>query len=676
MRKAILCAAIACLALPAFPAGISLVKTIDLGTNVPGGSGGVKDIAADASGNLYYTTYFGVTDHTIRKITNPLGAETVADWSVGPTYPTSNGSYLAIDAAGNVYLTGYTSVADAFVRKYKSDGTLDATFGVGGVVSPIQIGGVDHRPRAIFHTGAPDNKLVVASFKTAPLQLFTVDASTGALGATVVDTPGDPTENGLNNGNDIWSGIAYDPATKTLYGNAQCDLVTLTGASSTLNDLTTFNTRTFLTRHGRRNTDDNDLAFDAASGLIAYSVRQNAVSLQDQRVALYEIATGRETVVGDIPGTDNNISGYTGLAFFRSSGNLYLAATGSASKAIKIFLVDTTPAPAPSWTWEKRVDISSVLPTGARAKNIDTDSVGNIFFGAFYAPSQIYKLTDPAGSASVAVWQTDSHPSTSANVVTIDEGNNLYYASQGADAASSYIKKYNSSGSLVASFGTGGTLSPVVVNGVQVRPRSIAYAGGRLIVTPFTGAPEQIGTVDALTGADGGVAIDAPGNKADTATVGGTELWQGATYDSAANAIYGNAMGTLVKLTGASATFANLASFNTVTPVVVVKRTSSDQYWLKKDPTSRWIAFSSFREYSGTPTVFVTKTAIYEPSTGKVEFVGGPPPVGDGTINENGAPAFFTVGATQYLATLSQRDSAIDLWKYVGPASVNDWSMY
>ena len=74
--------------------------------------------------------------------------------------------------------------------------------------------------------------------------------------------------------------------------------------------------------------------------------------------------------------------------------------------------------------------------------------------------------------------------------------------------------------------------------------------------------------------------------------------------------------------------------------------------------------------------VYVVKTAIYDLTTGRVEFVGGPPPVAGGTINENGAPAFFKVGATQYLATLSQRDNAIDLWKYVGPSGVNDWSMY
>ncbi len=676
MRRAILCATIACLALPAFPAGITLVNTIDVTANVPTGSGGVKDIAADASGNLYYTTYFGVPDHTIRKVTNPLGAATVADWSVGATYPTSSGSYMAVDPAGNVYLTGYTTTADAFIRKYKSDGTLDTAFGVNGVVSPINVGGVDMRPRAIFYVGAPDNKLVVMSFKAAPLQLFTVDAVTGALGASVIATPGDPTETGLDTGNDMWGGIAYDPASKVLYGNSQCDLVTLTGPSASLGDLSTFSTTSFLTRHGRRNTDDNDLAYDATSGLIAYTVRQNASGIQDMRIALYEIATGRETIVGDIPGTVNNMSGYTGLAFFRSGGNLYLAATGNLSKAIKIFQVDTTPAPAPTWTWEKRIDITSVIPAGARAKNIDVDTAGNIFFGAYYQPSQIYKLTDPLGTPSVAVWQTDTHQSSSGNVVTVDENNNVYYCYQGADAASSYIKKYNSSGVLVSGFAAGGTLSPVIINGVQVRPRSIAYASGKLFVTPFASIPEYLGVIDATTGADGGPTVPTPGNRSDAASVTSTEMWMGVTYDAGTNAIYGNAMGSIFKATGTAASLTNLATFDTTTPLLIVKRTSSDNYWIKRDPTGRWLAFPSYREWSGTPTNYTVKTGILELSSGKIEFVGGAPGSAS-NIDENGAAAFIKAGATQYLATLSQRDNAIDIWKYVGgPAGVDEWCMY
>ncbi len=676
MRKIALCAAVAALALPAFSMDISLVKTIDLSANTPSGTGAIKDVIADVNGNLFYTTYFGDPTHTIRKITDPLGVATVTDpWSVGATYPTSSGSYLATDGAGNIYLTNYTVVADAFVRKYRPDGTLDPTFGTAGVAGPFNISGVDHRPRAITYTGAATNKLVMMSFKGAPLQLFSIDATTGAFDTGVVATPGDPTENGLNTGNDMWSGIAYDPVANALYGNSQGDLVKLTGASASLTNLATFDTTTFLTRHGRRNTDDGNLAFDATSGIIAYSARQNAAALQDQRYALYEIATGRETLVGDVPGQPNNISGYTAVEFFRSAGNLYLVAPAVSGKSLKIFAVNTTPAPAPSWVWDKRIDITPVIPTGARAKNLDADSAGNIYFSGYYAAAQIYKITNPAGAASVAVWQTDSILSSSNNVVTLDDSNNVYIGYQGADAATSYIKKYSPAGTLVAAFGTVGTLSPVVINGAGVRPRSIAYTNGKLVVSPFTGAPVQIGVIDAITGADGGVMIDSPGNQPDTASLSGTELWQGAVYDASSQTLYGNAMGSLIKITGAAPTLANLATFDTPAAVVLNKRTASDNYWLKADPTGRWIAFSSYREYTGTPINYTVKTGIIELATGKVEYVGGEPGA-NGNIDENGSPVFIKSGTTQYLATLSQRDNAVDLWRFDGTAGVNDWCMY
>ena len=676
MRKLALCAALAAFTLPAFSMDISLVKTIDLSAHTPSGTGAVKDVIADVNGNLFYTTFFGDPDHTIRKITDPLGVATVTDpWSIGATYLTSSGSYLATDGAGNIYLSNYTTVADAFVRKYKPDGTLDAAFGSGGVVGPIAIGGVDHRPRAITYTGATTNKIVAMSFKAAPYQLFSLDATTGALDANVVATPGDPTETGLNTGNDIWGGIAYDSTANALYGNSQGDLVKLTGASASLTNLSTFDTTTFLTRHGRRNTDDNNLAFDATSGIIAYSARQNATVLQDQRYALYEIATGRETLVGDVPGQPNNISGYTALALFRTAGNLYLVAPAAEGKALKIFEVNTTPAPAPSWVWDKRIDISSVIPSSARAKNLDADTAGNLYFSGYYAPTQIYKITAPAGAATVAVWQTDTIASSNNNVVTLDDSNNVYIGYQGADAATSYIKKYNSAGTLVTGFGTAGTLSPVVINVAGVRPRSIAYTNGKLLVTPFTGTPEQIGVVDAITGADGGVLIDSPGNRNDTATLASTDLWQGAVYDAPSQSLFGNAMGSLIKITGAAPTLANLTTFDTPEAVVLNKRTSSDNYWLKSDPTGRWIAFSSYREYTGTPINYTVKTGIFELATGKTEYVGGEPGA-NGNIDENGSPVFITSGATQYLATLSQRDNAVDLWRFDGPAGVNDWSIY
>ena len=50
----------------------------------------------------------------------------------------------------------------------------------------------------------------------------------------------------------------------------------------------------------------------------------------------------------------------------------------------------------------------------------------------------------------------------SGNVVTVDENNNVYYCYQGADAATSYIKKYNSSGVLVSGFAAGGTIDAIL----------------------------------------------------------------------------------------------------------------------------------------------------------------------------------------------------------------------
>ncbi len=63
---------------------------------------------------------------------------------------------------------------------------------------------------------------------------------------------------------------------------------------------------------------------------------------------------------------------------------------------------------AGGFSYEKSIDVSAVVPSGAQLKAIAADSLGNVYFTTFQSSSNyIYKITDPAGSASVAVFNQD-----------------------------------------------------------------------------------------------------------------------------------------------------------------------------------------------------------------------------------------------------------------------------
>jgi hypothetical protein len=215
----------------------------------------------------------------------------------------------------------------------------------------------------------------------------------------------------------------------------------------------------------------------------------------------------------------------------------------------------------------------------------------------------------------------------------------------------------------------------------------ISYTGvgsGRLLVTPFSAVPYVLGTIYASDGSDGGVNTTCIGDSNDDGVVNNDELWMGHYYHEASNTIYGNAMGDLIKRTGAGATLSDLSTFNTVTPVSLHRRIFTDNINLKADPLNRWIAYTAFRDAYATVGTVNDRLliAVYDLATGKEELVGSYPNANpapgpyDGYIRFGGNPAFLRISGTDYLAVTSHYTNSIEIFRYNPAAEVADWTLY
>ncbi|MEI7633970.1 MAG: hypothetical protein WCK47_06790 [bacterium] len=661
------------LATPVFAGGFTYVKSIDTSPTINDLGAQLKDIAVDASGNLHMTTFFGTDGNNyVFKVTDPMGAATVTKLT-NDAYPTDNGAGICFDKNGKFYVSVQST---GVILRYNADGTADTTWGTGGSLTVPA-------PRQISYTGDASHKLLVTQFGT-PYVVYTVDCATGEISAATATTYGDPGDNG-GQVNELFSGHVYDPATLTIYGNAQCDLSRITGAD--INDLNTFTDAAILTRHACVNVSNQGIAFDSASGLIAYTAILNsrAAPPYNAQVCVYNVATGYEIPVGaQVPGYPDYIDNFAGAAFLRAGGNLYLAAESSRDQKIQIFRYDA-PFPARKWSWLKKIDALPGIPGGGRIKDVAADSAGNLYFTSFYMPCYIQKVSNPLDASPVITqFSVDELASSSGNVLSVDGQGNVYFCYQGADGASSYITKYDSSGALAPGFGTGGKLSPVICGGAAVRPRSIALTGtGKLFVCVF-GTPYSMGIIDAATGADGGPIVSTFGDNTDVGIVNQGQVFQSAAYDAVNNAIYGNAQLDLVKMTGANATLNDLTSYNVVAgaslhrfPMTAAGPGGSDNLQLRIDPTGQWLAYSGFVDmrtggdnYNRQMFVIVRNIA-----TGNEEWVGNY--IGrDGYINFGACPCFFKVGSTQYLAATNHYGASIEIFQYDPAAGVGEWGLY
>lgn len=689
LRKSLLLTVLCALNYATFAGGFSYEKSIDVSAVVPSGAQ-LKAIAADSLGNVYFTTFQSSSNY-IYKITDPAGSASVAVFNQDGAFFNTDAACLAVDTSGNVYLSGYSATdgSDAFIRKYRSDGTLDPTFGNNGVVSPVVIGGANVRPRALAYV--PSANVLLVSIFGSPYTLGTIDCATGAGSATTIQTKGDQDDKASTAfGNDIFMGVAYDPVAQAIYGNAQCDLMKVTASGTPdLGNLSSFDTFQALTLHGRQNYSTHGLAFDPTTRLVAYTAMRCSDTSSGQMLGVYDLNTATEILVGAAPGKPGFINGGGAPAFVRSGSTLYLAALSALDRKVHLYRY-SPPMPAPKWEWVTTVDVSSAIPTGGKIKSLAADANGNLYFTTFYGTGNIHyikKVANPLGTPVITQFNSDeAYASNSGADVTVDNDGNVYLCYQGADGASSWIKKYDSSGNLVTSFGTNGKLQPVVIGGVQVRPRSISYTpaeGGRLIVTAFSAAPYYMGTILASTGADGGPMRTMLGDSNDDGVVAENELWMGTAYVASQNAIYGNAMGDLLKFTGTAATLSNMTTFDTLVPVSLHRRLFTDNINLKADPLGRWLAYTAIRDsyLSAGSADDRMLIGVYDLATGEEELVGSyanaltsPPYLG--YIKYGGNPAFFQSGGQDYLAVTSHYTNAIEIFRYNPQAGVDAWSLY
>ena len=102
-----------------------------------------NSIALDSTGNLYvtgysYTTHPSDGNMTIWKYKSDGTLDTSFNGDGIVMHPMAEGKSIASDSAGNVYVTGYSDNgagdSDMVIWKYRSDGTLDTTFGSDGTV--------------------------------------------------------------------------------------------------------------------------------------------------------------------------------------------------------------------------------------------------------------------------------------------------------------------------------------------------------------------------------------------------------------------------------------------------------------------------------------------------------------------------------------------------------------
>jgi len=169
------------------------------------------DMTLQADGGIVVTGYALVTPPADMQLAtarftpaglpdNTFGTNGVVRTNVGPQDDVAHA--VAVQPDGRIVVGGYTRVADqeALVVRYTTSGTLDASFGTGGIAS-LSLG-VQNQVRALIVQ--PDAKIVTAGLHGFDFMLArftatgTLDASFGTNGTLITSTsPGRDHANGI-----------------------------------------------------------------------------------------------------------------------------------------------------------------------------------------------------------------------------------------------------------------------------------------------------------------------------------------------------------------------------------------------------------------------------------------------------------------------------------------------
>ena len=318
------------------------------------------------------------------------------------------------------------------------------------------------------------------------------------------------------------------------------------------------------------------------------------------------------------------------------------------------------------WTLDKVIDCSAAAPTGTRLKDVQADSSGSLYVTTYFGSSgRIWKIANPITETtpSVVGWESPAanYPSSNAAMLAIDATGNVFLAMDTNDAGTSWVKKYKLDGALDTTFGSSGTLSPVVIDGENRRPRAIGYAdaeGGKLLISCFM-TPYSVGVVDAHTGADGGAILSTLGDTNDDDTAAENDMWNGLAYDPVANAIYGNAQADLMMATGDSATLSDLSTFTSQTMLhghTRVNNSSNGLGFLQSDGLVAYTAASDNVQI-GVHNIYLGTEEV---------FLGG--------TQYGGACTLFEEGGTLYVALVNYYGNAVNV--FAGPSAVEGWEQY
>ncbi|MCC5877968.1 MAG: hypothetical protein JJU11_17255 [Candidatus Sumerlaeia bacterium] len=325
------------------------------------------------------------------------------------------------------------------------------------------------------------------------------------------------------------------------------------------------------------------------------------------------------------------------------------------------------------WTHVKNIDVSDDI-VGA-IKSIVVDSQGDILFTTYFGSGDrpIYRVEDPlATSPTLTTFSTTEYASTNGSDLTVDGDGNVYFIHDTNFDTSSYIRKFDSAGNVVASFGSGGTLSPVVFNiagtPTNRRPRAAtAVAGDRFLAFSW-GTPMAMAVLDATTGAPVGLAVDTG------AATGIADSFQGMDYDPATNTIVGNLRGNLYTIESEimGASLDNLAEYTIFTKLAgesyPAGNSNNGGSW---DADSNLFAFTSSKSTPGTVTI----VDLNDPSNKTVlgEGLSGFDP---GFLGTSGDVAFFRSGGELYLAVAAESLGDIVIFRLDEASSVSDWMMH
>ncbi len=180
--------------------------------------------------------------------------------------------------------------------------------------------------------------------------------------------------------------------------------------------------------------------------------------------------------------------------------------------------------------------------------------------------------------------------------------------------------------------------------------------------------PYSLGAVDALTGADGGAIITTYGDSDGNEVADNAEMFQGIAYDDSENAIYGNAMADLIKLTGASANLNDLTTFNTFTLVKSHPRINNSGLSLRLLDSRGWVAYTAL-----IGTANAMQIGIYSIGSALEEFAGNASGE-NGYINNGGSCCIFEFGGSVYVAAVSYYGNTLEV--FTGTSAVEGWDQY